>query len=86
MSLSSYKLNVSIAVSDMPRAKEFYEGKLGLAADRRGRTEVGSMRPAALPRFTSTHLQRVPESRRRLWPPGTSTTSSVSWTSSAPTA
>jgi catechol 2,3-dioxygenase-like lactoylglutathione lyase family enzyme len=32
MRLSSYKLNVSIAVSDMARAKEFYEGKLGLSA------------------------------------------------------
>ena len=32
MSLSSYKLNASIAVSDMARASEFYEGKLGLAA------------------------------------------------------
>ena len=32
MSLSSYKLNASIAVSDMARAREFYEGKLGLAA------------------------------------------------------
>jgi catechol 2,3-dioxygenase-like lactoylglutathione lyase family enzyme len=30
MSLSSYRLNTSIAVSDMPRAREFYEGKLGL--------------------------------------------------------
>lgn len=32
MTLSSYKLNVSIAVSDMARAEEFYEGKLGLSA------------------------------------------------------
>jgi catechol 2,3-dioxygenase-like lactoylglutathione lyase family enzyme len=31
MSLSGYKLNASIAVSDMARAKEFYEGKLGLS-------------------------------------------------------
>jgi catechol 2,3-dioxygenase-like lactoylglutathione lyase family enzyme len=30
MSLSGYRLNTSIAVSDMPRAREFYEGKLGL--------------------------------------------------------
>jgi catechol 2,3-dioxygenase-like lactoylglutathione lyase family enzyme len=30
MSLSSYRLNASIAVSDMARAREFYEGKLGL--------------------------------------------------------
>ena len=36
MSLSRYKLNVSIAVSDMARAKEFYEGKLGLPVERAG--------------------------------------------------
>jgi catechol 2,3-dioxygenase-like lactoylglutathione lyase family enzyme len=32
MSLSHYKLNVSIAVSDMERARRFYEGALGLSA------------------------------------------------------
>jgi catechol-2,3-dioxygenase len=32
MSLGNYKLNTSIAVSDMARAREFYEGKLGLTA------------------------------------------------------
>jgi catechol 2,3-dioxygenase-like lactoylglutathione lyase family enzyme len=32
MSLSGYRLNASIAVSDMAKAAEFYEGKLGLAA------------------------------------------------------
>jgi len=31
VSLGRYKLNTSIAVSDMARASEFYEGKLGLA-------------------------------------------------------
>ena len=36
MTLSSYKLNVSIAVSDMARAEEFYEGKLGLSAVQAG--------------------------------------------------
>jgi catechol 2,3-dioxygenase-like lactoylglutathione lyase family enzyme len=36
MSLSNYRLNASIAVSDMARAKEFYEGKLGLSALRAG--------------------------------------------------
>jgi catechol 2,3-dioxygenase-like lactoylglutathione lyase family enzyme len=36
MSLSAYKLNASIAVSDMERAREFYEGKLGLSAVRAG--------------------------------------------------
>ena len=32
--MSGYKLNVLIAVSDMARAREFYEGKLGLSAVR----------------------------------------------------
>lgn len=36
MSLSNYKLNASIAVSDMARAREFYEGKLGLSAVQTG--------------------------------------------------
>lgn len=34
MSLSSYKISASIAVSDMERAGEFYEGKLGLSSTR----------------------------------------------------
>jgi catechol 2,3-dioxygenase-like lactoylglutathione lyase family enzyme len=32
MSLSSYRVGAAIAVSDMNRAKEFYEGKLGFTA------------------------------------------------------
>jgi predicted enzyme related to lactoylglutathione lyase len=32
MSLSSHKVRPSIAVSDMARAREFYEGKLDLSA------------------------------------------------------
>jgi catechol 2,3-dioxygenase-like lactoylglutathione lyase family enzyme len=36
MSLSGYELNVSIAVSDMARARDFYEGKLGLSPVRTG--------------------------------------------------
>jgi catechol 2,3-dioxygenase-like lactoylglutathione lyase family enzyme len=36
MSLSGYRLNPSIAVSDMERAREFYEGKLGLVTARAG--------------------------------------------------
>ena len=37
MGLSSYRLNAFIAVTDMTRAEEFYEGKLGLpgGTDRR---------------------------------------------------
>jgi catechol 2,3-dioxygenase-like lactoylglutathione lyase family enzyme len=34
MSLSGYRLNASIAVSDMAQAREFYEGRLGLSAVR----------------------------------------------------
>jgi catechol 2,3-dioxygenase-like lactoylglutathione lyase family enzyme len=33
MSLSSYKVRTSIAVSDMARAVEFYEGGLGLSGE-----------------------------------------------------
>jgi catechol 2,3-dioxygenase-like lactoylglutathione lyase family enzyme len=36
MSLSKYRLNASVAVSDMGPAREFYEGRLGLAAERAG--------------------------------------------------
>jgi catechol 2,3-dioxygenase-like lactoylglutathione lyase family enzyme len=36
MSLSGFKLSTSIAVSDMSRAKEFYEGRLGLSAVQTG--------------------------------------------------
>ena len=36
MGLSSYRLNAFIAVTDMTRAEEFYEGKLGLSAVRAG--------------------------------------------------
>jgi catechol 2,3-dioxygenase-like lactoylglutathione lyase family enzyme len=31
MSMSSYRVGAIVAVSDMPRAREFYEGKLGLS-------------------------------------------------------
>jgi catechol 2,3-dioxygenase-like lactoylglutathione lyase family enzyme len=34
MSLSTHKVSPSIAVSDLPRAAEFYEGMLGLRAGR----------------------------------------------------
>ena len=36
MSLSSYRLNPSIAVSDMARAQQFYEGQLGLSTVQAG--------------------------------------------------
>ncbi len=36
MGLSTYSLNASVAVSDMTRAQEFYEDRLGLRAERTG--------------------------------------------------
>src|SRR5918995_7185198 len=36
MGLSSCRLNASVAVTDMTRAEEFYEGKLGLSARETG--------------------------------------------------
>ena len=36
MGLGSYKLNVSIAVTDMAQARSFYENQLGLAAVEEG--------------------------------------------------
>ena len=36
MPLNAYRMNTSIAVTDMPRAEEFYERKLGLVAERTG--------------------------------------------------
>lgn len=36
MGLSTYRLNAFIAVTDMTRAEEFYEGKLGLSAVQTG--------------------------------------------------
>jgi catechol 2,3-dioxygenase-like lactoylglutathione lyase family enzyme len=53
MSLSSYKLRTSIAVSDMARAAEFYEGTLRLAA--RGDQADGS-RVYACGGDTSLHV------------------------------
>ena len=32
MTLSSYRVGAAVAVTDMDRAKDFYEGKLGLSA------------------------------------------------------
>ena len=36
MGLSAYRLNASVAVSDITRAQEFYEDSLGLAPERTG--------------------------------------------------
>ena len=34
MGLSEYKVAAALAVSDLDRAREFYEGKLGLSVSR----------------------------------------------------
>ena len=44
MSLSGYRVNAQIAVSDMARAREFYEAKLGLSPE--GDQHEGSRRYA----------------------------------------
>ena len=36
MGLSRYRLDVQVAVTDMARAEDFYEAKLGLSAKRSG--------------------------------------------------
>jgi catechol 2,3-dioxygenase-like lactoylglutathione lyase family enzyme len=57
MSLSNYKLNASIAVSDMPRAQEFYERKLGLSAER---TQADGSRVYASGGGASLHVYPSP--------------------------
>ena len=47
MRLSDYPMNASIAVSDMERAEEFYEGKLGLVATKDGADGSKIYAPAA---------------------------------------
>jgi catechol 2,3-dioxygenase-like lactoylglutathione lyase family enzyme len=53
MSLSNYHLKPSIAVSDMGRAQEFYEGKLGLSIVQAG---ADGSRVYAAGRDTSLHV------------------------------
>ena len=57
MSLSSYKLRTSIAVSDMAQATEFYEQKLGLSA---GEDQSDDSRVYACGRGTSLHVYASP--------------------------
>jgi catechol 2,3-dioxygenase-like lactoylglutathione lyase family enzyme len=40
MSLSQARINPQIAVTDMVRARDFYEGKLGLSGDSTGNSET----------------------------------------------
>ena len=76
MGLSSYRLNASIAVTDMTRAEEFYEGKLGLSAVRTG---ADGSKVYASAGDESLEVYPSPDhavGRPRPWPPGTATTSS----------
>jgi catechol 2,3-dioxygenase-like lactoylglutathione lyase family enzyme len=57
MSLSRYKLNASIAVSDMDRARDFYEGKLGLSA---ARAQADGSRVYASAGETALHVYPSP--------------------------
>lgn len=57
MSLSTYKVRTSIAVSDLSRAAEFYEGKLGLTA---GEEQSDESRIYACGGGTSVHLYESP--------------------------
>jgi catechol 2,3-dioxygenase-like lactoylglutathione lyase family enzyme len=57
MSLSRYKLNASIAVSDMDRATDFYEGQLGLTA---AAVQADGSRVYASSGHTSLHVYPSP--------------------------
>jgi catechol 2,3-dioxygenase-like lactoylglutathione lyase family enzyme len=57
MSLSSYKVRTSIAVSDIVRAAEFYEGKLGLSA---GEEQSDESRIYACGGDTALHVYASP--------------------------
>lgn len=57
MSLSGYRVRASIAVSDIARAAEFYEGKLGLSA---AETQPDESRIYACGGDTSLHVYASP--------------------------
>jgi catechol 2,3-dioxygenase-like lactoylglutathione lyase family enzyme len=57
MSLSSYEVRTSIAVSDLAQATEFYEGKLGLSA---GEDQADDSRIYACGGGTSLHVYESP--------------------------
>ncbi len=58
MSLSDYKVRTSIAVSDITRAAEFYEGKLGLAV---AESQADESRVYACAGDTSLHVYASPQ-------------------------
>ena len=81
MSLARYEVRTSIAVSDMGPAVDFYERKLGLAAERVQADDSRIYSCGAVPRCTCTPRPPMPGKRARPSPPGTSTISSASSTS-----
>jgi catechol 2,3-dioxygenase-like lactoylglutathione lyase family enzyme len=70
MSLSSYRVRPSIAVSDMAEATEFYEGKLGLSA---AREQSDESRIYACGGGTSLHVYASPAHA------GTATATLATW-------
>jgi catechol 2,3-dioxygenase-like lactoylglutathione lyase family enzyme len=58
MTLSGYRVSAQIAVSDMDRARKFYEGKLGLSGEQGPSTAT---RVYACGDGTSLHLYAAPE-------------------------
>ena len=69
MSLSSYKVVAGLAVSDMARAREFYEGKLGLSVG----TDSGDNVAYRCGEGTMMHVYSSPEHA------GKSTATLASW-------
>ena len=69
MSLSSYKVVAGLAVSDMARAREFYEGKLGLSVG----TDSGDNVAYRCGEGTVMHVYSSPERA------GKSTATLASW-------
>jgi catechol 2,3-dioxygenase-like lactoylglutathione lyase family enzyme len=69
MSLSSYKVVAGLAVSDMARAREFYEGKLGLSVG----TDSGDNVVYRCGEGTMMHVYSSPEHA------GKSTATLASW-------
>jgi catechol 2,3-dioxygenase-like lactoylglutathione lyase family enzyme len=70
MSLSGFKVGATIAVSDMVKAKEFYEGKLGLSGGE-DQADGGTRYPCA--EGTSIHVYPSPDNA------GTSQATAAGW-------
>jgi hypothetical protein len=82
MVLSDYKVGAGLAVSDMARSGQFYEGKLGLSVsiDSPGNVRYRYAGDSVLRAYLSPSTRARPP---RPWPAGASTPSRESWRSSA---